>query len=92
MTMILTDASADYDGSGSPITALGPVIVTLSGTKGNGPFHVTMMSRSDTANYTNTLSMNTYGRFKVNLANGDKYYFLAQIPSDASIDLSVVEA
>ncbi len=88
MADIFTGRNTDYDGSGSPATATGSIIVTYSGTGGSGPKSLTLMSRSDTASYVATFNQNKFGRYKVNLANGDDFYFVAQCPADGSIDLS----
>lgn len=92
MADIFTDRSTDYDGSGSASTATGAIIVTFSGTQGTGPVNCTLMSRSDSAEYAFTASIAPGRRTKINLASGDNYYFLAQIPSDASMDLAVANA
>ena len=96
MVMLMTNATADYDGSGSPSAATGSVLVTLSGTKGTvrktQPVLV-MYSRSDTADFAPTFQKSGFGRFKVNLAAADDYYFtVTGVESTASIDLSVVAA
>lgn len=88
MADILTDRKTDYDGSGSPAIATGPIIVTYSGSGGSGPKNLTLMSRSDTANYVATFNTSKFGRYKINLANNDNFYFVAQCPADASIYLS----
>ena len=93
MTMIIEDGNSDYDGSGVPSTAAGPIVVTFSGTlgaSGDRPI-LTLFSRSDTAEFTPTYSTELFDRFRVNLAAGDNYYFkVKDVDADASVDLSVV--
>lgn len=90
MTAVYTDVSSDQDGSGAPITATGAIIVTYSGTKGDGENMLTLMSRSDTADYVNTFATNKFGRYKINLANNDQFYFILRAGAGASIDVSYV--
>lgn len=93
MTMLMTNQTTDYDGSSSPETAgNGPVIVTFSGTKGKQSPVITMYSRSDTAAFAPMFTVNRFGRFKINLAVGDNYYFTVTVPNGATVDLSVVDA
>lgn len=95
MTMLITDGTTDYDGSGSPASAAGPILMTFSGVNNNQAKQrpvLTMYSRSDTADFVATYSTNSFERVKINLATGDDYYFKVTVPSGATVDLSVVDA
>lgn len=89
MTMLVTNGTSDYDGSGAPQTATGSIIVTFSGTKGQRLPVLTMYSRSDSAAFAPIYQIDKFRRFKVNLANADEYYFKVTIPIDSSVDLAV---
>lgn len=89
MTMLITNGTDDYDGSGAPLTATGAIVVTFSGSKGIKSPVLTMYSRSDTARFAPMYQRNRYGRFKVNLANADDYYFKVTVPNGVSVDLAV---
>lgn len=89
---IKSNGTSDYDGSGAPSTATGSVIVTFSGTRGSQAPVLTMYSRSDTADFVPVHSTSKFGRFKVNLANADNYYFKVSVPTGSTVDLSVVDA
>jgi hypothetical protein len=92
--MLITDGSTNYDGSGAPESATGAVVVTYSGTlegKRTQTPTLTMYSRSDTADFAPTYNRTAFGRFRVNLANTDDYYFtVTGVQPGDSIDLSVV--
>lgn len=92
MATVFTTRSSDYNGSGSPSTAAGPINVTFSGTNGESPIGCVCMSRSDTAAFAKTSVIPFGERKRINLASGDEYYFVASIPADASADLAVVDA
>lgn len=85
----MTNDTSDYDGSGSPETAAGAIIVTFSGTKTKTPAILTMYSRSDTAAFTPIFQSSKFHRFKVNLAAADNYYFKVTVPDGAVVDLAV---
>lgn len=101
MTMIFENRNTDYDGSPTGLneiqSAAGAVVVTYSGTLdvrdavSDRPI-LGVFSRSDTAEYSPTYSrQDGFGRFRVNLASGDDYYFtLTGVNASDSIDLSVV--
>ena len=90
---VVTDRTSNYDGSGSPETgATGPIIVTFSGTvdstKKNHPV-LNFYSRGGTADYVLTLQMTSFGRYKINLAAGDDFYFTANgIGAGDSVDIN----
>ena len=70
MTDVFNGVDTDQDGSGAPITATGPIIVTFSGTKDKDSIVVlTMYSRSDAAAFAPFPMRSQFGLFKVNLAN-----------------------
>lgn len=94
MTMLMTNATTGYDGSGAAATAAGPIRVTYSGSNASASTPtLKVWSRSDTANYSVDYVTKSFGGFRVNLASGDNYYFtVTGVSSDDSIDLSVVDA
>lgn len=88
MTMLMTGASASYDGSGSPATATGPINVTFSA---DSRPTMRCYSRSDTAGYVVTFETDVPGRYRINLSSGDNYYFTVDVQNSSdTVDLSVV--
>jgi hypothetical protein len=92
--MLMTNATTDYDGSGAAATATGSIQVTFSGSTASNKAWPTLTcySRSDTADYVSVYSRSAPGRFRINLASGDNYYFMVtNVGASDSIDLSVVD-
>ena len=89
MADVVINRTTDYDGSGATLSATGPILVTFSGTRGStgrAPV-LSVYSRSGTADYAPTYSTSKFGRFKVNLASGDDYYYMVSVES-GTIDLA----
>lgn len=94
MTMLATNSSVNYDGTSSPITATGPVIVTFSGTHASfGEPSITVYTRTDTARFVNALQVSGFQRLRLDVASGEDFYIVTDnITSADSFDLSVIDA
>lgn len=94
MTMLVTNSTtALINSSGSPGTATGSMLFTFGGTLGELRQipNLAIYSRSDTADYALTHRLSGFGRFILDLASGDNYYYEIET-NGATVDLAVVAA
>lgn len=93
MAMLETNATTAIASNAlAPATANGPILFTFSGTRGplNKQPTIDIWSRSDTADFVSVLHESGFGRFRVNFAAGDEWFYLINT-NGCTIDLAAVD-
>lgn len=92
MTMLYNGVAADQSGSGSPITATGPINVTYSAETAVGGIDpvLNIYARSDSsAQWALAHSTRDMGTFRVELTNGSQWYAdLLNVSASGAYDVS----